>query len=477
MKSNRWHGRPPAHHHRPLHILNAVAAAIACAAVLTGTVGCSNGAQINDAWAWGSTQYEERVESAWLARMQRQQEQRWQRQAELAQARATKAGRTTPGEQAEAHVEADADDQAASDPFPANGGVETPSRVRFTDSAPVSSVRNTGAPPLGLYGHANGVEAIPTGAQEGADNVAQVTLTTEGADFDPAISPDGRQLAFASTRHRRTSDIYIQAVGGTTVRQLTSTNANDVMPTFSPDGRHVAFASDRGGNWDIYLVSVNGGKARQLTTSGTQDVHPSFSPDGRQLIFCSFGTQSGQWELWLIDVDNPANRRHIGYGLFPRWSPVDDRIVFQKARQRGQRWFSVWTIEIEDNEARRPTEVVASANAAAITPAWSPDGEHLVFTTVLDPENNGAGRGPREADVWIMDVEGRHRINLTGGRFANVQPIWSGDGTIYFVSNRGSNRNESVWSVRPGDAMQLARPDDGGDGDRTAIVGDEDEEP
>jgi TolB protein len=227
------------------------------------------------------------------------------------------------------------------------------------------------------------------------------------------------------------------------------------MPVFSPDGKHVAFASNRSGNWDIYLTDLDGSQPVQLTSDPTDEIHPSFSPDGSKLVYCSYGRQSGQWEMVVIDVDNPARKRFIGFGLFPEWSPQGDKILFQRARQRGTRWFSVWTLDYQDGEGVRPTEVAASANAGAITPRWSADGQHIVFCTVLNPDQIEAAAAP-QADVWLMAADGSDRVNLTRNQFANTQPIWSPDGSIYFVSNRGVAETQNIWALKPDAAMRVA---------------------
>jgi len=329
---------------------------------------------------------------------------------------------------------------------------------------PVSTnpVPNKSLAPLGLFGD---LPSTTTGGAttDSPDNLEQVTFVAEGADFDPEVDPTGKFLLFASTRHRDNADIYVQKIGGTTVTQLTNDAAKDIMPTFSPDGSRIAFASDRSDNWDIYLMDASGGKATQLTTGATHDLHPSFSPDGTKLVYCSHGGKSGQWELVVVDVANPAQRQIIGHGLFPQWSPKGDRIVFQRAREKGTRWFSVWTVDYVDGEAKRATEIIAANNAAAITPAWSPDGEYLVFSTVMDPDatpTTGADK-PVLADVWVVALDGSGRANLTNNKFANLQPVWSKTGTIYFVSNRGKDSVENVWSLRPDGALRLSKPTPG----------------
>lgn len=308
---------------------------------------------------------------------------------------------------------------------------------------------------LGLYGVLPASLPQQRGALDGPDNLKQVTFASAGVDMDPALDPTGQWVLFASTRHRSTPDIYLQKIDGTAVQQITHDPAADRMPALSPDGRHIAFASNRSGNWDIYLTDRNGSQPIQLTSDSTEEIHPSFSPDGSKLVYCTYGSQSGQWEMVVIDVDNPASKRFIGFGLFPQWSPVENKIVFQRARQRGTRWFSVWTIDYENGEGLRPTELAASSNAGAITPHWSPDGKHVVFCTVLNPDEVDTSTPP-QADIWMMAADGSERVNLTHNRFANTQPVWSPNGAIYFVSNRGSAETQNVWSIKPDASIRVA---------------------
>lgn len=288
------------------------------------------------------------------------------------------------------------------------------------------------------------------------DNIRRVTFATEGADFDPQIDPTGQYIVYSSTQHRKNSDIYIKRVDGTAVTQLTNDPSEDMMPTFSPDGTKIAFCSNRTGNWDIYVMDLTGGQPVQITNDPADDFHPSFSPEGRRMVYCTYGNQSGQWELAIVNLENTGPKRFIGSGLFPTWSPVGDRILFQRARERGTRWFSLWTLDLVNGEGVRPTEILASSNAAAITPRWSPDGKNIVFCTVVDPDAS-LEKGPQQADIWVVGADGSGRTNLTKSPFANLQPVWGKDGTIYFASNRGTDGAENIWSLRPDRALQVAR--------------------
>lgn len=355
-----------------------------------------------------------------------------------------------------------------------NGQTAQPAAPRdavFKVTSPVSpDAANADAPPtpastrpadprrtgLHRFGELDDLQIAQASPLDAQGNLRRVTFTHEGADFDVELDPTGRWLAYASTRHRHTADIYLQRVDGTAVTQLTNDPANDVMPCISPDGKQVVFASDRAGTWDLYLMDIAGGPAIKLTEDGAQNIHPSFSPDGQQIVYSSRGSQSGVWELILIDVDQPSHRRIIGHGLFPVWSPTGNTIAYQRARERGSRWFSVWTVQItEEGDAVRPTEIAASSNAAIITPEWSPDGRSIVFCTVLDPTADSPA-GSR-ADIWVCNADGSGRSKLTHGDFGNLYPTWAADGTIYFVSNRGVDAIENVYAIKPDQAVHLAR--------------------
>jgi len=307
--------------------------------------------------------------------------------------------------------------------------------------------------------------------------VQRVTFADEGADSDVAPDPAGRFIVFASTRHRTTSDLYLQRTGSAAVTQLTSDPSNDVMPAVSPDGTRLAYASDRAGTWDLYLTDLNGGPTVRLTDDGSQNLHPSFSADGRRLVYCSRaprrGASGGVWELVLIDLDRPGQRRLVGHGLFPAFSPAGDQIVYQRARERGGRWFSLWTLDLTRENPGPPTEIAASSNAALITPAWSPDGRRVVFCTVLDPaaDSNPARTAGMDAapaatlraDVWVCDADGGQRSRLTRGGYAHLQPAWSGtpdgSGSIYFVSDRSARGSENVYALQvPGSETGLGEP-------------------
>jgi TolB protein len=192
---------------------------------------------------------------------------------------------------------------------------------------------------------------------------------------------------------------------------------------------------------------MEGGAPTRITDSPADEVHPSWSPDGTQVVYSSLATMTGQWEMWVADAQQGANQRFIGYGLFPEWSPVSDTIVFQRARERGSRSFSIWTLTLIDGEPHYPTELVARAGEAMTLPTWSRDGREVAFvSTTAWPEDHG--NGPEwngNSDIWVMGQDGRLPTRLTDGYTANHSPAFAADGGVFFTSNRGGHEN--VWSI------------------------------
>src|SRR5581483_4417598 len=107
-------------------------------------------------------------------------------------------------------------------------------------------------------------------------------LTFEaGSAMTPAISRDGKLLAYSSDRGRGDLNIWIRPIGGGTPVQLTHDAASDHSPDFAPDGTVIVFHSYRQGG-GIYMVSVFGGEERRIADNGWG---PRFSPDGTRIAY------------------------------------------------------------------------------------------------------------------------------------------------------------------------------------------------
>ena len=284
-----------------------------------------------------------------------------------------------------------------------------------------------------------------------ASPMRQHSFTAEGADFDVDVSPDGQWIVFSSTRHTANPDLYLKRAEGQAVTQLTSDPAPDVQPCFHPDGKRILFASLRSGNWDIWTVQLHGGQATQMTRSPMHEVHPSVSPDGGRLVYCMFNERSEQWELWIQQLSITGARRMIGVGLFPEWSPNAESVVYQRARERGGRWFSIWRVDLDNGEPQFPIEIASRTDAALIQPNWSPDGQWITYGTARLSDDPGQ-MTPNypvmsSGDIWIVKADGSEPMQLTDGGGKHFGSVWGPKDQVFFTSMQ--NGSENIWSVQP----------------------------
>ena len=131
-------------------------------------------------------------------------------------------------------------------------------------------------------------------------------------------SPDGTRIAFARKPrlyggaqpgpccYSAHSDIYVMNADGSGTRKLTHNARQNAEPAWSPDGRKIAFRSTRNGNRDIYVMNADGSGKRNLTRNAAWDSRPSWSPDGRKIAFVS--NRDGRLEAHVMNADGSGQR-------------------------------------------------------------------------------------------------------------------------------------------------------------------------
>ncbi len=173
--------------------------------------------------------------------------------------------------------------------------------------------------------------------------------------WHPAVSPDGKYVAYASERGSSALHIWIQELPNGDPVRLTKDEANEDYPAFSPDGRKIAFRSDRGAG-GIYVTSLLGGEPKLLASNATR---PQYSPNGQLLLFALPGGEHGPGgeekpytRAFLMPADGGARRQlrtecdAQGYPYYshPVWSPDGGELLYMVARAAGLRWLTHWCI-------------------------------------------------------------------------------------------------------------------------------------
>ena len=264
---------------------------------------------------------------------------------------------------------------------------------------------------LGLawwFAGSRGPEPVPQYA------LRQITRDA-GYTADPALSPDGKLLAYASDRDGDgVLDIWVRQLPGGQPTRLTDHQADDFAPSFSPDGTQIVFVSERGGG-GIYVVPVLGSSARLIANVGNTHTNPRFSPDG---AWISYRVESG--------VSSPAT------GSFSR-------------------------IELA-SAAEGSTRTVETDLAFAAHPVWSPDGKYLLFQGAREPPATNS----EAIDWWVVPVEGGEAtelgisslfedmaIRLQGTPRMRPRPsVWLADEDRVLFSAAIGDGGENIWQVR-----------------------------
>ncbi|MGH9491012.1 MAG: protein kinase domain-containing protein [Terriglobales bacterium] len=200
------------------------------------------------------------------------------------------------------------------------------------------------------------------------------------------------------------------------------------QPAISPDGRSVAFVSNRDGHFNIYVGLLSGGNVVQITHGPNLKVHPAWSPDGSMLAYARIN-HSGIWDIWEVPALGGAPRRIIFDATTPSFTPAG-KLIYQNLADGG-----VWEAGAFGED---PHEIVAAIPGDSDSqPRVSPDGRWVAFAA--DPN----GGGPRRALAVANLATGKTRI-LGGVGSLALSPAWSPDSrAIYFASNRAGAVN--LW--------------------------------
>jgi eukaryotic-like serine/threonine-protein kinase len=210
---------------------------------------------------------------------------------------------------------------------------------------------------------------------------SQLTTAT-GAEWFPSISPDGQWVVYSgeSTGHRH---LYLQRIGGEIPQDISGADstADDDQPAFSPDGKRIAFRSSRDGG-GLFVMGMTGEAVRRVSRTGFR---PTWSHDGKRLAFTMENVElnpqnaSKVSELWTVNVDTEAASRLSDQdAVVASWSPHDQRIAYS-GRLVGNQFvqMDIWTI----SAAGGPPTKVTDDRATDWSPEWSPDGRYLYYSS------------------------------------------------------------------------------------------------
>jgi serine/threonine protein kinase/sugar lactone lactonase YvrE len=216
--------------------------------------------------------------------------------------------------------------------------------------------------------------------------------------------------------------------------QLTSVGGVESFPSLSPDGNTIVYATAASGDDDIYLQRVGGQKAINLTEdSPVDDTQPAFSPDGTRIAFRSERDGGG---IFVMGATGESAKRVLDAGFNPAWSPDGETLVVStvgvESSGRGPDVGELRVVRVHTGEAR-----AVDVNGDAVQPQWSPHGHRIAFWSYSHSERN-------YRDIWTVAAEGGKIVPVTRDEHVDWNPVWSPDGEyLYFCSSRAGTM--SLW--------------------------------
>jgi WD40 repeat protein len=191
----------------------------------------------------------------------------------------------------------------------------------------------------------------------------------------PRLSPDGRSIAFSAEDDNGNWDIWARDLAESSDVRLTLNVAADIDPAWSPDGSWIAFASRRSGQGDIYVMPARGrGTPRQLTNRPEPEFRPEWEPRGESLLYHA-RDPGNDWGLWrvLLDGESVPLLREEGGRTHPSISP-DGRFLAYLTEPRTSRVDIVFMTRLPSLEDRWQISENGSAGIR-----WNPRGDEILY--------------------------------------------------------------------------------------------------
>jgi TolB protein len=296
-------------------------------------------------------------------------------------------------------------------------------------------------------GCAKDADGSSTPASSSTTPTTSSTPKPAGTQRSLSLSPDkGGDLFLLSLVEGGYAHLFAYSPGMLSPTRLTDGNWNDLAPAISPDGKLVAFASNRSGYYNLYLLDLASGQTTRLTDTAAYDGAPSWSPDQHWLAYETY--LDDNLEIVLMPLDEPSQSpvrltHDPAADYSPAWSPQGRQVAFVSTRSGDS---EVWLADLDQIDQTRFRDLSNTSQATESHPAWSPDGGRLAWAS--SSQDSGF------SGLYLWD-----------GEYPNRPPNWIGAGDWPAWNARGdqlvtelSTPNQDYLSAYTLDGELLLQP-------------------
>jgi dipeptidyl aminopeptidase/acylaminoacyl peptidase len=265
---------------------------------------------------------------------------------------------------------------------------------------------------------------------------------------EPALSPDGKQVAFTVQtvdveKNIKPKQIYVVSLNGGSPTQITREGNDNERPRWAPDSKRIYFISDRGGSSQVWSMDADGGRARQITHLSTEAGGVLVSADGKKIVFqssvypeCGADDACNQAKI-DAEAKNKVKARVYTSLLYRHWTAFET-----KRRQH--------LLVVDADGANMKDLTPGSADVPPFSLggpddyAISPDSQELAFTMNVDPDLATS----TNSDIYTVPLTGGEMRRITIGLGADNAPLYSPDGKMLaFRSQARAGYESDRWRL------------------------------
>ena len=265
-------------------------------------------------------------------------------------------------------------------------------------------------------------------------------------------------------------DLWLMRPDGTQQQKVTDLPGDQRDPAFDPGGRLLAYASNQSGTYQIYTVEVSTGVIWQITTTDGNKRHPTWSSDSNWIAFTTDRNPSTGWDIFKIRSNGAGSEVPLAVGpgnqLAPAWSPTAAAIAYQSPVGNVYR---IYSMDTEGGNVIQLSDGGGSPTASDIDPAWSPNGQSIVFASSRFTEL--LGDTTDDFNIYTMSRVGEAQTGQPATLISNdedaadnhndVNPTWTPDldqrarTRFAFESTRAdaSRQKSDIWATFLSDTM------------------------